>query len=70
MKVKELLEILQEKDPEALVLVDGYEGDYTTPKTAKTIEVFEVQGAAWYYGEYKLCPAEELLKIKSVYLPR
>jgi hypothetical protein len=70
MKIKELIEILQKQDPETLVLVDGYEGDYTTPKTIKTIEVFEVQEAPWYYGNYKLSPEEELFKIKSIYLPR
>lgn len=70
MKVKELMETLQKIDPETLVLVDGYEGDYNTPKTTEIIEVFETKESAWYYGNYKLCPKDELLRIKSIYLPR
>jgi hypothetical protein len=70
MKVKELIEILQKEDPETLVLVDGYEGDYDTPKTPKNLEVYEVTESAWYYGNYKLCPEEELLRVKAILLPR
>jgi hypothetical protein len=70
MKIKDLIKILEKEDPETLVLVDGYEGDYDTPKSIQIIEVFEMKDTAWYYGNYKLCPKEELLRIKAVYLPR
>ena len=70
MKVKELIEILQKEDPETLVIVDGYEGDYSTPETVRTLEVFDAGTVAWYYGRYKICPKEELFKIKAIYLPR
>jgi hypothetical protein len=70
MKVKELIDLLQKEDPDTLVLVDGYEGDYSTPKEMRKIEVYEVKESAWYYGNYKLCPKDELLRNKAIYLPR
>jgi hypothetical protein len=69
MKVKELLEILQKLDPEILVIVDGYEGDYNTPKKAVETIVRE-QHAEWYYGDYKICLKEDTAAIKAIYLPR
>lgn len=69
MKVKELLEILQKEDPETLFLVDGYEGDYTTP--IKTHQLYvKKQEAEWYYGEYEPCPKEDSDAIKAILLPR
>lgn len=69
MNVKELLEILQKEDPETLVVVDGYEGDYTIAKKPHHFYLKE-QNAAWYYGEYKICPKETPNAIKAILLPR
>jgi hypothetical protein len=69
MKVKELLEILQKLDPETLVLVDAYEGDYNTPKKVIETIVCE-QHTEWYYGDYQICPKEDSAAIKAIYLPR
>ncbi len=69
MKVKELLEILQKEDPETLILVDGYEGDYTTPRNTHQFYVKE-QESEWYYGEYEPCPKEDPDVIKAILLPR
>ena len=69
MKVKELLEILQKENPETLVLVDGYEGDYTTPRNTHQLYVRERE-AEWYYGEYEPCPKEDPDAIKAILLPR
>jgi hypothetical protein len=69
MKVKELIEILQKEDPETLVVVDGYEGDYTTPRNTHQFHVKE-QEAEWYYGEYESCFKEDPDAIKAILLPR
>lgn len=69
MKVKELLEILQKLDPETLVIVDGYEGDFDTPRNTHQFYVKE-QEAEWYYGEYETCPKEDPAAIKAILLPR
>jgi hypothetical protein len=69
MKVKELIEVLQKLDPETLVLVDGYEGDYDTPQEALETIVCE-QHTEWYYGDYQICPKEDPAAIKAIYLPR
>jgi hypothetical protein len=69
MKVKELLEILQKLDPETLVLVDAYEGDYNTPKKVIETIVCE-QHTEWYYGDYQICQKEDPAAIKAIYLPR
>jgi hypothetical protein len=69
MKVKELLDTLQKLDPETLVLVDAYEGDYNTPKKVIETIVCE-QHTEWYYGDYQICPNEDPAGIKAIYLPR
>jgi hypothetical protein len=69
MKVKELIEVLQKLDPETLVLVDGYEGDYDTPQEAVETIVRE-QVSEWYYGDYQICQKEDPAAIKAIYLPR
>jgi len=69
MKVKELLKILQKENPETLVLVDGYEGDYTAPRNTHQFYVRE-QEAEWYYGEYEPCSKEDSAAIKAILLPR
>jgi hypothetical protein len=69
MKVKEIIEILQKEDPETLVIVDGYEGDYTTPIKTHKFYV-KKQEAEWYYGEYEPCQKEDPDAIKAILLPR
>ena len=70
MKAKELIELLQKLDPETLIVVEGYEGGYCTPKKTEQIEVCGPFKREWYYGEYDNCPEEELFKLKSFLLSR
>jgi hypothetical protein len=70
MKAKELIEELQKLDPETLVLVDGYEGGYASIRVAKQIEVHGPLKREWYYGEYDVCPKDELLKLNAFLLER
>ena len=69
MKVKKLIEILQKEDPETLVIVDGYEGDFDTPRKTHQFYV-KKQEAEWYYGEYEPCPKEDSDAIKAILLLR
>ncbi len=68
MKTKELIEILQTKDPEALVTVEGYEGGYDIIGTIEEIEICGPLKREWWYGKYEKCKEDELLKIKSILL--
>ena len=70
MKAKELIEVLQKLDPETLIIVDGYEGDYDVPKGAEQIYVTGPHETKWYYGNYKDCPEDEVEAIKALYLMR
>ena len=68
MKIKELIDILKEKNPEDLVLVSGYEGGYDTIDNVKSMEVCGPFDREWYYGKYDDCDKDELLKTKAVLL--
>ena len=70
MKVKDLILALQKLDPEMLVLVDGYEGGYTTPSATDQIEVCGPFDRAWYYGEYDDCEGGESVKSKVFLIRR
>jgi hypothetical protein len=70
MKVKELIEKLNTLDPEMLVLVDGYEGDYTIPVAAEQIEVSGPYERPWYYGQYQDAKKDDLLNFTAFILRR
>ena len=70
MKAKELIEVLQKLDPDTLIVVDGYEGDYDVPKGAERIYVTGPHVTHWSYGDYKDCPEDQVGAIKALYLIR
>lgn len=70
MKAKELIEQLQKLDPETLVVVCGYESGYSTPKTAKIINITGPHDNAWYYGNYDDCDKNDPEKIEAFLLGR
>ena len=70
MNAKQLIQILQELDPDILILVDGYEGGYTVPVETKQIEVCGPLIREWYYGEYDNCVDDESCKTKAFLIPR
>ena len=70
MKAKELIELLQQLDPETLILVDGYEGDYDTVSSTAEIDVCDPFETNWWDGKYRSCPKDELLRIKSFVIRR
>jgi hypothetical protein len=51
MTVSELIALLSELPPDALVLVDGYEGGFD-PAGCAVIEVQELRGLPRHYGRY------------------
>ena len=53
MIVKELIEKLQELDPNLPVLVDGYEGGCNDATDLVEIEVIRDVNVEWYYGAHE-----------------
>jgi hypothetical protein len=55
MKVIDLVQRLQEFDPETVVVLSGYEGGYNTVSGIVEPQTFvEGVNAAWYYGPHEL----------------
>jgi hypothetical protein len=69
MKVKELIEKLQKVDPNALVVVNGYEDGFTELQCVKQINIKENPGHKSWEGEYDNYPLEEC-NICAILLPR
>lgn len=53
MKVSELIEQLQQYDPEMIVVVDGYEGGVGELTEVKRTDIALNYNTAWYYGEHE-----------------
>ena len=76
MKVKHLILRLQECDPEAMVVVDGYEGGVAELRNVQdSVEIALHMNAASYYGEHEIDPPKECIDehtkwATAVYLPR
>ena len=53
MTVKELIEKLQEFNPSARVIVDGYEGGYNDFHQLTEIKIIvKANSSKWYYGKH------------------
>ncbi len=65
MKVKELIELLQAQDPEAIVVVDGPEAGYRDLARVEILQLGIDSTPKWYFGKY-IAGGD----IKAVYLPR
>jgi hypothetical protein len=68
MKIKELIDLLQTKDPEDLVVVSGYEGGFNEVTEIDPIIICGPFKKEWYYGKYDICKEDELFKIKAIHL--
>jgi hypothetical protein len=66
MKVKDLLELLKDKNPEALVIVDGYEGYYDEVNAIKVVKVSERSDVKRWDGHLDY----DENGVEAVYLPR
>ncbi len=74
MKVKDLILRLNECDPNAMVVVDGYEGGVTELRNiTDIIEIALDINEASYYGEHELTFGDnypDATHVNAVYLPR
>ena len=53
MKIKQLIEQLQQFDPEAMAVVSGYEGGYNEISDAGAIRLKLNANDEWYYGKHE-----------------
>lgn len=53
MKVKELIQRLAQFDPEALVIVNGYEGGLCEIAGCRQLKIKLNVNTAWYYGPHE-----------------
>jgi hypothetical protein len=65
MKVKELIELLRQQDPEAIVVVDGAQAGYKDLPRVEVLQLSIDDAPKWYFGKY-ISGGD----IKAVYLPR
>lgn len=71
MKVKELIQSLQQFDPEALVVVDGYEDGMTEPLPPTEVKILLNVHTEDYYGPHDLALKGDIEEsVKAVYLQR
>jgi hypothetical protein len=54
MNVKQLIEQLQQFDPEAMAVVAGYEGGYDEISDAGAIRLNLNVNNEWYYGKHEI----------------
>ena len=54
MKVKELIELLSQLDPELMVVVAGYEGGVNEIKKYKLCDIELNVNTDWYYGKHEV----------------
>ena len=54
MKIKELIEVLSQLDPELLVVVHGYEGGVNEVDRCDVYDIELNVNTAWYYGKHEI----------------
>ena len=54
MKVKELIELLSQLDPELMVVKSGYEGGVNEIKKYKLCDIELNVNTDWYYGKHEV----------------
>jgi len=54
MKVKELIEVLSQLDPELMVVVHGYEGGVNEVDKCELRDIELNVNTAWYYGKHEI----------------
>ena len=54
MKVKELIEVLSQLDPELMVVVAGYEGGVNEVDKSELCDIELNVNDEWYYGKHEM----------------
>ena len=54
MKIKELIEVLSQLDPELLVVVHGYEGGVNEVDRCDVYDIELNVNTEWYYGKHEV----------------
>ncbi len=71
MKVHELIKQLEKQDPDAMVIVDGYEDGYDSVDNVSQKIIVNANAPKDYEGEYEeKYPYNNGNGFKAVYLPR
>ena len=65
MKVKELIELLSQLDPELMVVVAGYEGGVDEMDKYELCDVELNVNTEWYYGKHEILEKGEKPKKKD-----
>ena len=66
MKVKELIALLQEKDPEVMVVVRGYEDGVDDVIRLDELQLKLNVNEAWYYGSHEEDPDGDTKAVQLV----
>jgi hypothetical protein len=67
MKVKELIEALEELPPEKKIVVRGYEDGYNDILELKPVKIKHNAKAEWYYGEYATSDSQDAIDAIELY---
>jgi len=59
MKVKELIEVLSQLDPELMVVVHGYEGGVNEVERCNVYDIELNVNTAWYYGKHEILSSND-----------
>jgi len=68
MKVKELIELLSQQDPEALVVISGYEDGLNDLDSVEQAHVQLNVNTTWNYGKYEFVASTNECATHAVYL--
>ena len=66
MKVKELIELLSQMNPELLVVVAGYEGGVDEMDKFEMCDIELNVNTEWYYGKHEILEKEPTKKDSTI----
>lgn len=58
MRVQELIDLLQEEDPEAIIVTRAYEEGVDIVRDLKRVLIKESGQEQWYYGDFSISEDE------------
>ena len=66
MKVKELIELLSQMDPELMVVIGGYEGGVDEMDKFEMCDIELNVNTEWYYGKHEILEKEPTKKDSTI----